>query len=166
MTHTVIRSNPIKKYAAAMAAGLLALVVVGTAQAQVSAEDAVKFRQSGYTFMQWNMGRIHAMAIEGSVPYNEAQVQAAANVIAAIANSGMGALYSPETLGVSGWKMTRLQPNFFDELPKVGEIATNFSQQATRLQEVAAEGDRAAVAAQLREVTQACRSCHQNFRGD
>ena len=146
--------------------GLLALVAIGSAQAQVSADDAVKFRQSGYTFINWNMGRIKAQVVDGTVPYNQDQVQAAANVIAAIANSGMGALYAPETLNATGWKPTRLKANFFDEPDKVREIAVNFIQQANALQEVAATGDQAAIADQFGQVVESCRACHQNYRGD
>jgi cytochrome c556 len=148
----------------ALSIGALSFAVAAAAQAQVTAEDMVKFRQSGYTFMSWNMGRIKEQAVDGTVAYNEDQIRAAANAIAAIANSGMGALYSPATLEVSGWKMTRLQPNFFEEQDKVREVAVNFVQQANRLQEVAQTGDRAAVAAQFGEVGKACRACHDNFR--
>ena len=146
--------------------GALALTVSLTAQAQVSAEDMVKFRQSGYTFMNWNVGKIKAMAVDGTQPYDQAQVVAAANVIAAVANSGMGALFSPETLNTTGWKQTRLKANFFDEPAKVREVAMNFIQQANKMQEVAASGDQQAVAAQFGQLVESCRGCHQNFRGD
>ena len=146
--------------------GALALAVTATAQAQVSADDMVKFRQSGYTFINWNMGKIKAMAVDGTQPFNQEQVVAAANVIAAIANSGMGALYSPETLTATGWKPTRLKANFFEEPDKVREVAVNFIQQANKMQEIAVEGDQQAVAAQFDELVASCRACHQNFRGD
>ncbi len=148
------------------ALGILALSLTAVAQAQVSAEDMVKFRQSGYTFMNWNMGKIKAMAVDGAMPYNQDQVIAAANVVAATANSGMGALFSPETLNQTGWKQTRLQANFFDEQDKVRDIAVNFIQQANKLQEVAMNGDQQAVAAQFNEVVESCRACHQNYRAD
>lgn len=148
------------------ALGILALSVTAVAQAQVSAEDMVKFRQSGYSFMNWNMGKIKAQVVDGAVPFDQAQVAAAANAIAAIANSGMGALYSPATLGVTGWKETRLKPNFFEEGEKVREIAVNFVQQANKLQEVAAAGDQAAIATQFGEVGKACKACHDNYRAE
>ena len=144
----------------------LALAVTAGAQAQVSAEDMVKFRQSGYTFINWNMGKIKAMAVDGAQPYNQEQIVAAANVIAAIANSGMGALYSPDTLNATGWKPTRLKANFFEEPEKVREVAVNFIQQANKMKEVAVNGDQQAVAAQFNQLVESCRGCHQNFRGD
>ena len=69
---------------------ILALAVAGTASAQMKPEDAIKWRQSGYAFMAWNMSRIKAN-VEGT--YNKEEVMKAANAIQAIANSGMGALY-------------------------------------------------------------------------
>ena len=146
--------------------GMLALTVTATTYAQVSAEDMVKFRQSGYTFINWNMGKIKAMAVDGAQPYNQDQIIAAANVIAAIANSGMGALYSPDTLNATGWKPTRLKANFFEEPEKVREVAMNFIQQANTMQEVAVNGDQQAVAAQFNQLVESCRGCHTNFRGD
>ena len=35
-------------------------LAAGSAVAQVKPEDAIKFRQSGFTFMAWNMARIKA----------------------------------------------------------------------------------------------------------
>jgi cytochrome c556 len=155
-----------KKNAVRASLAILALSVAFAAQAQLSAEDMVKFRQSGYTFMSWNMGKIKAQAVDGSVPYNAEQVAAAANAIAAIANSGMGALYGPDTLDATGWKQTRLKANFFDEQEKVREVAVNFIQQANKLQEVAAGGDQQAVAAQFGELGKACKACHDAFRAE
>lgn len=155
-----------RKNAVRATIAILAMSVAVAAQAQLSAEDMIKFRQSGYTFMSWNMGKIKAQAIDGSVPYNPDQVAAAANAIAAIANSGMGALYSPATLDATGWKKTRLKANFFDEPEKVRDIAVNFVQQANKLQEVAATGDQQAVAAQFGEVGKACKACHDAYRAE
>ena len=74
---------------------LLATAVAGSALAQVKPEDAIKFRQSGYTFMAWNMGKLKGMLVDNPASYNKEQAIAAANLIAATANSGMGALYVP-----------------------------------------------------------------------
>ena len=77
-----------------IALGIIALSLAGTASAQVKPEEQIKYRQAGYSFMSWNMGKIKAN-LEGE--YNTQQVQAAANAVAAIAGSGMGALYGPGT---------------------------------------------------------------------
>ncbi len=132
--------------------------------ASPSVEDQIKARQSAYTFMGWNMNRIRAQVIDNEVEFNADQVRAAANAIAATANSGMSAMYSPESVTGTGWKPTRLKPEFFDDLARVGEIAGNFIQQANALAEVAQGGDPAAIAAQFRQTGEACGACHRPFR--
>ncbi|GAB6050555.1 cytochrome c [Hydrogenophilus islandicus] len=129
-------------------------------------EEKVKFRQASYTTMAWNMGKIKAMVVDGSMPFSQTQVSAAANVIAAIANSGMGALYSPDTLGVVGFKKSRLKENFFQEQDEVRKIATNFVEQANKLAEVAAMGNKDEIKAQFGEVGKACKACHDKFRAE
>ena len=60
-----------KKTLTRITLGLLALSAASVVSAQ-SAEDMIKFRQSGYTFMSWNMGTIKAHAVDGSVEFNAA----------------------------------------------------------------------------------------------
>lgn len=153
-----------KKSLVGAALGVLALSVASVASAQ-STSDLIQYRQSAYNFISWNMGKIKAQVIDGSVAYDQAQVAAAANAIAAVANSGMGALYAPGTDQGEGWKATRLKSNFFSEQEEAGKIAVNFVQQANKLQEVAATGDKAAIAAQFGEVGKTCKACHDGYRG-
>ena len=108
--------QPEKPYAVPLVRTLLgaaALSIAVGASAQMKPEDMIKTRQAGYAFMGWNMGKIKAQVVDGSVPFNKEQVQAAANLIAATANSGMGALYGPGTDEGTGWHETRLKPEFF-----------------------------------------------------
>jgi hypothetical protein len=86
---------------------LLASPWPATAAAQVKPEDAIKWRQSGYGFMAWNMARIK-MNVEGA--YNKDEVIKAATAIQAIANSGMGALYLPGTDKGTGWEKPASSP--------------------------------------------------------
>ncbi|MCC4114513.1 cytochrome c [Aromatoleum toluclasticum] len=153
-----------KKLLTHAAAGLIALSVAGLASAQMKPEDAIKNRQSGYTFMAWNMGKIKAQVVDGTTPYNKDQVVAAANVIAATANSGLGALYLPGTDKGKGWKDTRVKAEFFKEQEEVGKIAKNFIEQANTLQKVAMTGDQAAIKAQFGEMGKACKACHDKYR--
>lgn len=138
-------------------------LVSGTAVAQVKPEDAIKWRQSGYAFMAWNMGRIKAN-VDGT--YNKDEVIKAANAIQAIANSGMGALYLPGTDKGKGWKDTRVKPELFTDKEGVGKVATNFVQQANEMAKVAAAGDAAAAKAQFGKLGESCKGCHDKFRVD
>jgi len=83
-------NSSMKKSLTRVAFGIVALSLVSVASAQVKPEDQIKYRKAGYSFMSWNMSKIKAN-LEGT--YDAAQVTAAANAIASIAGSGMGALY-------------------------------------------------------------------------
>ncbi|MCQ4264714.1 cytochrome C [Stutzerimonas stutzeri] len=147
----------------AVAAALLASTAV---QAQMKPEEMVETRQAGYQFMSWNMGKIKAQVIDGKEPYDQAKVAAAANAIAAIANSGMGSLYSPDTTTAQLSKATRLKPEFFQNLDEAGQIGRNFTAAANQLAKVAAEGDQAAIKKAFGDVGGSCKSCHDKFRED
>jgi cytochrome c556 len=140
---------------------LLAVTLTGTATAQVKPEDAIKWRQSGYAFMAWNMARIK-MNVEGS--YNKDEVVKAANAIQAIANSGMGSLYLPGTDKGTGWEKTRVKPEFFSNKEGVGKVAVAFVKEANEMAKVAAAGDAAATKDQFGKLSGTCKACHDDFK--
>ena len=144
-----------------LAVAVLAVTGAAFAQQGMKPEDAIKYRQAGYSYMGWSMGKIKAN-LEGT--YNKDQVIAAANTIAAIANSGMGALYVPGSdKDVNGVK-TRVKPEFFQKQQEVGKLAMAFNKEANELAKVAATGDAAAVKAQFGKVGGSCKACHDDFR--
>lgn len=151
-----------KKNTFSLCAAALMLACAGSASAQVvgKMEDQIRWRQSAYHTMAWSMARIKAN-VEGT--YNKDQVIEAANVIQAIANSKMGALYQPGSDKGKGWKETRLKSEFFGH-PDLPKIAQNFGQQANEMARVAASGDAAAVKAQFGKLGEACKACHEKFR--
>ena len=141
---------------------LIAAAVAGTTFAQVKPEDAIKFRQSGYAFMAWNMQRIKAN-VEGS-KYDKEEVVKAANAIQAIANSGMGSLYLPGTDKGKGWEDSRAKPGIWTEKEKMGKVAVAFNKEANEMAKVAATGDAGAVKAQLGKLGGTCKGCHDDFK--
>ena len=64
------------------------------AQSAPRPEALIKWRQSAYQVIAWNSGRIKA-ALAGQ--YAPHEVQSAANALAAVANSGLAALFAPGT---------------------------------------------------------------------
>ena len=140
---------------------LVAVTLTGTATAQLKPEEAIKFRQSGYTFMAWNMGRIKA-SVEGQ--FNKDEVIKAANAIQAIANSGMGALYPAGTDQGTGWEKTRVKPEFFTNKEGVTKVAMAFNKEANEMAKVAATGDAAAIKEQFGKLGAACKGCHDDFK--
>jgi len=152
----------------ALMTGAVAAVLLAStaAQAQMKPEEMVETRQAGYQFMSWNMGKIKAQVVDGKEPYDQAKVAAAANAIAAIANSGMGSLYSPDTTTEQLGKATRLKPEFFQNFDEAGQIGRKFTAAANQLAKVAAEGDQAAIKKAFGDVGGSCKSCHDKFRAD
>lgn len=146
---------------------VLALTTFGMATAapvlaaDLKPADAIKYRQSGYAFMGWNMGRIKTN-LDGN--YNKDEVAKAATAIAAIANSGMGALYAPGSDKGKGWEATRAKANIFTDGENVGKIARTLVAESTELAKVANAGDAAAVKAQFGKVAAACKACHDDYR--
>jgi cytochrome c556 len=126
-------------------------------------EDQIRWRQSAYHTMAWSMGRIKAN-VEGT--YNKDQVIEAANLIQAIANSKMGALYQPNTNTGKGWKETRVKPEFFkpESKEELGKVAGGFGKEANEMAKVAATGDAAAVKVQFGKLGESCKACHDKFR--
>lgn len=139
----------------------LALTAV-SAQANLKPNEAIKYRQSGYAFMAWNMGRIRSN-VEGEFKRDE--VVKAATAIQAIANSGMGALYLPGTDKGKGWEITRAKPEIFSDGEGVAKVAIEFNQAANALAAVSAEGSPAEVKAAFGKLSGTCKACHDKYRG-
>ena len=150
-----------------IAIAVLLASVAGSAFAQqtLKPEDMIKLRKAGYSFMSWNMGKIKAN-LDGN--FNKEQVVAAANVVAATANSGMGALFAPGTDKDIGEQKTRVRSELFmaQNQDKLREVAMNLGKEANELARVAALGDVAAIKAQFGKTGAACKACHDDFRKD
>lgn len=150
-----------KKFAlGSLAAVAMAASMTATA---MDLEDAIQYRQAGYKFMSWNMGTIKGN-LEGE--WNLARVQAAANSIAGIANSGMGALYLPGTDQDVGNTKTRVKPEMFTDIEGATEVGIAFNKAANALAQAAASEDKAAIASAFRDAGAACKGCHDKFRKD
>jgi cytochrome c556 len=146
-----------------LAAGLALSFASGALMAQVigKPEDQIRWRQSMYQSQAWSMGRIKAN-IDGT--FNKDQVVQAANLIQAIANSGMGVLFQPGTDSGKGWHDTNVKPEFFKEGDKVKELAMAYNKEANEMAKVAATGDAAAVKAQFGKLGESCKACHDKYR--
>lgn len=146
---------------------LLAILLVSAASSAAIAQQApkpeqvIKWRQSVYQTIAWYNGRIKA-SVDGT--YNKDDVIRAANGIAAIANSGLGALYPAGTETGKGWRETSVKPELFTDGAKAGEAARKFISEANELAKVANTGDAAAVKVQFGKLGATCKGCHDDFR--
>jgi cytochrome c556 len=150
-----------KKITTRIVLGIAALGLASSVYAQVKPEDQIKFRKSAYSFAAWNSGKIKAN-LDGT--YDAAQVKAAANAIAAVANSGMGALFSPGTEKSIGDQKTAVKPELFTNTPQVVKLSGDFATAANALVKAADSGDVAAVKAAYGDVGKSCKACHDDFR--
>ena len=144
----------------------VALAVTGAAFAQqaLKPEQAIKYRQAAYSFASWNLGKIKNN-VEGT-NYNKAEVIAAAQALASVANSGLGALYIPGSEQNVGAVKTAVKPEAFaaDKQQDLARVAIAFGKEANELAKVASSGDAAAVKAQFAKVGGTCKACHDDFR--
>jgi cytochrome c556 len=138
--------------------------IAGAAFAQILPETMIKMRKAGYDFSAWNMAKIRGMVEYNPASFNKDQVVAAANVIAAIANSGMSALYGPGTDKDVGGQKTSVKPEFFQEQDQVKKLAGASIKEANKLQKVAHTGDIKAIRVQLGKVENSCNACHARYK--
>lgn len=145
----------------------LAVLIATASSAAVAgqAEDQqVKFRQSAYSFTAWNCSKIKSQVVEHPETFNKDQIIAAANAIAAVANSGLGTLYGTGTDQATGWKKSRLKPEFFDKQEDAKKAGLAFVKESNELAKVAAAGDVGAIKAQFGKLGETCKGCHDSFR--
>ena len=144
-------------------AAATALAWAGTAFAQQAPkpETLIKWRQSAFQVVAWNSGRIKAN-LDGD--YNKDQVIKSADVIAAIAGSGLGSLFPAGTETGKGWHDTTVKADLFANPAKVAQRSADFAKEANELLRIASSGDAAAVKDQFGKLQKTCKSCHDDFR--
>ena len=142
----------------------LALVAAGSAIAQQAPkpEALIKWRQSAFQVVAWNSGRIKS-SLDGA--YNKDQVLRSANVIAALANSGLSSLFAAGTESGKGWHDTTIKPEAFTSTARFAELGGEFAKESTELVRVVSSGaDAGAVKEQFGKLQKTCKSCHDDFR--
>ncbi|HEY8037689.1 MAG TPA: cytochrome c [Methylobacter sp.] len=144
----------------------LTLLLTASATSAIAGpiEEQIRFRQSAYSFAAWNVAKIKSQVVDHPETFNKDAVAAAANAIAAVANSGLGALYGEGTDKGVGWKQTRLKPEFFQKKAEVTVAANTFNEAANELAKVAATGDVNAIKVQFGKVGESCKGCHDLTR--
>ena len=118
----------------------LAGVVAGSAVAQQAPkpEALIKWRQSAFQVVAWNSGRIKA-SLDGG--YNQDQVLRSANVIAAIASSGLSSLFPAGTETGKGWHDTTIKGEAFANPARFAELGGEFARESAELVRVAVVGE-------------------------
>ena len=146
---------------AVIAAAAVAFAPWAAAQNAPRPEALIKWRQSAYQVIAWNSGRIKASLAGQYAPH---EIQAAATTLAAVANSGLAALFAPGTADGKGWRETTARDEAFNDAQKFRALTEEFAREASTLARLAAAGDRATVNEQFLKVAQACKACHEKYR--
>jgi cytochrome c556 len=155
-----------KKITKVLVIGVCLVLTAGTAIAQLRPETMIKMRKAGCAFASWNMAKIRAMVDFNPASFNKTEVIAAANVIAAIANSGMLSLYGPGTEKDVGDEKTSVRPEFFQQKDNVKKLVLANIKDANKLQKVARTGDIKAISIQLSKAADSCNACHTLYKKD
>lgn len=144
---------------------LLAASVATAASAQqapLKPGEQIEYRQAAYAFAAWNMKKLKAQL--EAPQFNKEEAAKAAQAIATVANSGLGALFGPGTEKAVGKGHTHVKGELFQQPEKVKELAINFNKEANELAKVAATGDVAALKVQFGKTGETCKACHDKFR--
>ncbi|MEY4591678.1 MAG: putative cytochrome c [Pseudomonadota bacterium] len=129
---------------------------------QTKPETIIKWRQSAYQVIVWNMSRIKN-SLEGPV-FDREEITRSANVIATLANAGMGSLYAPGTETGYGWKETRVKPALFKNPQQATELAGNFSRESAEMFKLSPTADVSALRSQYTKLSKTCRACHDELK--
>jgi cytochrome c556 len=138
-------------------AATLALAAVQPASAQFAqAEDAIKYRQSAFTVMSNQMGRLAAMA-RGNAPYDAASAQASARAVEMLSHLPWDAFPAGSSGGAA-----KIKGDPWKEAEQFGKLQAALKSQTAKL--AASAGTLEGLRAQVGPTSQACRDCHEKYR--
>ena len=141
-----------------------AFSTVAHAQSAPRPAQLIKWRQSAYQVIAWNSARLKGALTGDAANYDPREVRAAANALAAVANSGLAALFVAGTEQGKGWRETTARPAVFTDAQGFRVLSDEFAAEATALARIAAGTDQKSVQTQFLKVAQACKACHDKFR--
>ena len=122
-------------------------------------EPLQSLRQSYFAILGMTFGPMGDM-VKGDIEWNGEQFAAWASDLAAVSSVTVERGFAPG----SDKGKTRAKPEIWDNKADFEEKLGNFRMQAAKLAEVAATGDRQAIAGQFRQTGGACKACHDNYK--
>ena len=143
---------------AALALAAASMALPAAAQFQ-KPEDAVKYRQSAMTVMGNHFGRIGAMA-NGRVPFDAAQVNANADVVATMSRLPFVGFVE----GTAGTEKGRASAKIWSERAKFDDSAKKMQDEVGKLVIAAQTNNLDNVKTAFGAVGQTCKACHDDYR--
>lgn len=142
-----------------MGAAILGALVAASAQAQVPADRAVKFRQSHFVVLGGAMGRVDAH-IKGTRAMDPAALQATAYVADQMARFAFDGFLQ----GTEQSANTRAKPEIWKEWDKFKKLQSDLQGATGKLVEASKTSDAKALQAAFAGVGQSCKACHDAYR--
>jgi cytochrome c556 len=144
-----------------LALAILGLAVAATAlpaAAQFQRPgDAVKYRQSSLSVMGTHFSRIGAMA-QGRVPFDAAQAQANAEIVATLASLPWAGFVDGTADG------TKSKPSIWRERARFDAAASKMQEEVVKLNAAAKTGDLAQLRTAFGNTAASCKACHDDYR--
>ena len=136
-----------------------ALLCCGPAAAQFkNADAAIEYRQGALTVMDNHYDRIGAM-VKGKVPFDAHVAQANADLVVTLARLPWSAFVDGSDKGD-----TNAKPEVWSQPDKFKAAAQRLEDATVKLAEAARSGKPDAVKAAFGATSDACKSCHDDFR--
>lgn len=142
-----------KPFIAVLAGSLLAMPVIAAAQE----DPVITYRQKVMQSIGANIGAVSDV-LKHSLPY-EQNIQVHAEQI----NRAAALIPSAFEENVSEG-LTDAEPEIWEEWEEFEEYAADLEAESAALAEVAAGGETADIAAQVKQLGDACKQCHDEFR--
>lgn len=138
---------------------IMAAVVALPAFAQFSKpESAVRYRQSAFTVMNNQLGRIF-QAAQGKIPYDKDAVLRSAEIV-----EFMGKLPFEAFTPGSDLLDSKAKPVIWKEESKFKQLATDMQAETVKLTAAAKTGNIETIRTQLRVTIKSCDNCHDTYR--
>ena len=142
-----------------VAPALLPILLVGPAAQAGKVEDAVDYRQGVMNVFSWNAAHMAAMA-KDEVPFDAATFKAYAADLATAAALDVLKGFPEESITDDSDAKDEIWLNWPDFESKLQDLRT----ESTKLAQVAAQGDEAAVKGQLDATRRTCKACHDDYK--
>jgi cytochrome c556 len=147
-----------KKTAIAAALAVAATALLAQAQ-QVKPEDHLKYRKSAYALMGLHFGSLAAMA-QDKKPYNKEEAIRDADFVALVATEPR-LHFGEETAKLEG---SKAKPEIWQKRSDFDQKMDKMVNEASKLPQVARNGDLAALKKAVGDTGGACKACHDDYR--
>ncbi len=149
-----------RKAAALAGAAVLATMVAGVAVSQTSTADrSIRYRQGVLRAMDWHFGTLVSMT-KGERPYDKAVATRAATFVEQLSHMPWDG-FGP---GTESGAPTKAKPEIWLDTDKFKQLAEALQSKTPKLAAAAQSGDAAQLGPAVKEVEDACRDCHRQFR--